>query len=433
MIAFINIATFTFMNEYAIKYVKARQILDSRGNPTIEVEVATQKAKGVAHSPSGASKGKEEAIEIRDGGKEFHGRGVKKAIRNIEKIIAPAIVGMDVREQEKIDEKIIAIDSTKNKSLLGGNACIAVSIACCKCASMAMRKEVYEYLGDGNYLLPIPFMNVINGGAHAGNDLAIQEHMIVPIKAKSFSHAIQMTCETYYTLKDIIEKKYGKSATNIGDEGGFAPPLSRTEEALEMIMKAIEENGYEKEIFLALDCAASSFYNGKYILHKEMDSETLMDYYIDLAKVFPIVSIEDAFHEEDWESFAKFTAKVGDKLQIIGDDLFVTNASRLRKGIKKKVCNALLLKPNQVGTLTEAIKVAKLCFENNYGVMVSHRSGDTCDDFIADLAVALKTGQIKAGAPARGERVAKYNRLLKIEEMIGNEYAGKKWKKWGYT
>jgi len=419
--------------EFRIEYVKARQVIDSRGNPTVEAEVATKKAKGVAIAPSGASKGKEEAVELRDGGKEFHGKSVRKAVENIEKIIAPAVKGMDIREQETIDKKIIAIDATRNKSLLGANACIAVSIAVCKCASFALEMQPYEYLNEKACLLPIPFMNVINGGVHAGNDLAIQEHMIAPVKAKSFSQALQMGCEVYHTLKKKIEEKYGKAAINVGDEGGFAPPLSRTEDALEIIMKAIEENGYEKEVMLALDCAASSFYSGeKYFLNKEMDAGELMDYYMGLAEMYPIISIEDAFHEEDWDAFAEITEKIGSKVQIVGDDLFVTNAKRLRKGIKRKACNALLLKPNQIGTLTETIEVAEICKKNGYGIMVSHRSGDTCDDFIADLVVALQTGQIKAGAPARGERVAKYNRLLRIEEKLEKpEYAGKKWNKWG--
>ncbi len=420
--------------QYKIEEVKARQVLDSRGNPTVEAEVKTKNAIGIAIAPSGASKGKEEALELRDGNKEFHGKGVMKAIKNIEKIIAPAIVGMDVREQEKIDKKMVEIDATKNKSLLGANACIAVSIAVCRCASMVLKKEPYEYLGESD-LLPIPFMNVINGGVHAGNDLAIQEHMIAPIKANSFAEALRKACETYYTLKELIKKKFGKNAINVGDEGGFAPPLSKTEDALEIIMEAIEENGYEKEIYLALDCAASSFYkNGYYDLHKKMDAGELMDYYIELAKTYPVISIEDAFHEEDWENFAELTKKIGGKVQIVGDDLFVTNPKRLRKGIKNNACNALLLKPNQIGTLSEAIEVANLCFKNGYAVMVSHRSGDTCDDFIADLCVALKAGQIKAGAPCRGERTAKYNRLLRIEEKIKKPlYAGKQWNKRGIS
>lgn len=422
--------------EFKIENIKARQILDSRGEPTIEVEVSTKKAKGKASAPSGASKGKYEALELRDKGKEFHGKGVMKAIENVKTIIEPALKGMDVRKQKEIDKKLIEIDGTKNKSILGANTCIAVSMACCKCASNSLNIPLYEYLNKDAKVIPIPFMNVINGGLHAGNDLAIQEHMLVPVKAKSFSHAIQIACETYYSLKQIILKKFGRNAINVGDEGGFAPPLSKSEDALELIMKAIEENGYENEIFLAIDAAASNFYeNGFYVLNEDerYEGNELIDYYIELAKKYPIISIEDAFHEEDWENFSQLTEKIGEKVQIVGDDLFVTNAKRLRKGIKNKACNALLLKPNQIGTLSEAMNVAKLCFENNYAVMVSHRSGETCDDFIADLSVALQCSQIKAGAPARGERIAKYNRLLSIEEEMEKPiYGGKKWRKWGY-
>ncbi|HEC77466.1 MAG TPA: phosphopyruvate hydratase [Thermoplasmatales archaeon] len=416
--------------KFKIDYISARQILDSRGNPTIEVEVRAGDSRGIASAPSGASKGKMEALELRDGGEEFHGKGVKKAIKNVERIIAPAIKGMDVREQEKIDKKMIEIDATKNKSVLGANACIAVSIAVCKCASCCLKKEVYEYLNEEARILPVPFMNVINGGVHAGNELAIQEHMIVPVGAKNFTHAIQMGSEIYHTLKEKIRDKFGKSAINVGDEGGFAPPLNKTEDALNIILDAIEENGYTKEVKIALDCAASSFYkNDRYFLNGEMTGRELLEYYIELVKSYPIISIEDAFHEEDWDAFIEITEKLGGKIQIVGDDIFVTNAKRLKKGIKSKACNALLLKPNQIGTLTEAIEVAKICYENKYDVMVSHRSGDTCDDFIADLAVALQTGQIKSGAPARGERISKYNRLLKIEDKLEKPlYAGKKMK-----
>jgi len=418
---------------FKIEDVLARQIFDSRGNPTIEVEVLTEDAKGIASVPSGASKGKEEAVELRDEGKEFHGKGVTRAVKNVEKIIKPALKGMDVREQEKIDKKMIEIDATKNKRILGGNVCIGVSIAACKCAAVSLEKEVYEYLNENSFLLPIPFMNVINGGMHAGNNLHIQEHMIAPVRAKNFHDAMRMGSEIYHTLKEKIVDKFGRTACNVGDEGGFAPPISRSEDALELIMDAIEENGYEKEVMLAIDSAASSFYkNGYYVMDKKMTSGDLLDYYMELARTYPIISIEDGFDEEDWDAFAEITKKVGEKIQILGDDIFVTNPRRLRKGIKEGVCNSLLLKPNQIGTLTEAMEVANICHDEKYGIMVSHRSGDTCDDFIADLAVAINAGQIKSGAPARGERVAKYNRLLKIEEMLEkSEYGGKRWNKWG--
>ena len=417
--------------EFKIEYVKARQILDSRGNPTIEVEVRTKNAVGIASAPSGKSRGKNEAVELR-GGESFHGKSVEPAVENVNKMISPALIGMDVREQEEIDKKMISIDGTKNKALLGANACIATSMAVSRCAANAVKKPLYLYLNEKAKLLPIPFMNVINGGVHAGNDLAIQEHLIAPVKAKSFRNAVEMACETYYSLKEIISSKYGKNAANVGDEGGFAPPLEDSFDALETMMKAIEENGYENKIMLAIDSAASNFYkNGYYFLNKKMDSGELVDYYIEMAKVYPIISIEDGFYEEDWDAFAELTKKIGDKVQILGDDIFVTNPKRLKEGIKRNACNSLLLKPNQIGTLTEAIEVAKICKENNYAIMISHRSGETCDDFIADLSVALETGQIKSGAPARGERVAKYNRLMKIEEEIEGEYGGKKWNKYG--
>ena len=418
--------------DFIIEDVKARQVLDSRGNPTIEVEVISGKARGVAMAPSGASKGREEAVELRDGGREFHGKGVMKAVNNVRKIIAPAIIGMDVREQEEIDRKMIEMDATPNKNVLGANACIATSIACCKCAAAASEKEVYEYLNGKANLIPIPFMNVINGGVHAGNELYIQEHLIAPVGAGNFAEAVRMGSEIYHTLRKKIEDKFGKTAINVGDEGGFAPPISDSY-ALDLIMEAIEENGYEEEVKLAIDAAATSFYReGYYVMEKKRSSGEMVDYYMEMAEKYPLISIEDGFHEEDWDAFAELTAKIGDNVQIIGDDIFVTNPKRLRRGIKGGVCNALLLKPNQIGTLSEAMEVAKICHENGYSIMVSHRSGDTCDDFIADLAVAINAGQIKSGAPCRGERVAKYNRLMKIEEMMEKpEYAGKKWNKWG--
>ncbi|HDN50395.1 MAG TPA: phosphopyruvate hydratase [Thermoplasmatales archaeon] len=418
---------------FRIEKIKARQVLDSRGNPTVEALVYAGNAMGRAVAPSGASKGKEEAVELRDGEGAYHGKSVHRAIENIATIIAPALVGMDVTEQETIDDKLIAMDGTKNKRVLGANACIAVSVATCKCAALCRGAEPYAYLNENATLLPIPFMNVINGGMHAGSDLAIQEHMIAPVGAESFEEAVQMCCEIYHTLKTNLAKTFGRKAINVGDEGGFAPPLSRTEDALEFIMKAIEEHGYEGKVKLALDAAASSFYeNGTYVMEKSMSGGELLDYYVSLCRKYPIVSLEDAFDEEDWDSFVAITEKIGNEVQIVGDDIFVTNAQRLRKGIKRGACNALLLKPNQIGTLSETIRVAHICNEHGYAVMVSHRSGDTCDDFIADLAVALETGQIKSGAPARGERVAKYNRLLAIEETLERpRYAGVQWHKRG--
>lgn len=417
--------------DYRIEKVTARQVLDSRGNPTIEATVSTKTKKGTATAPSGASTGTYEALELRDEKGPYHGKGIQCALDNVHTIIAPALRGMDVREQETIDRKLIVIDTTPNKKVLGGNTCIAVSLASFKCAAACKNKEPYANLCGTASILPIPFMNVINGGQHAGNNLAIQEHMIAPVGGQTLSHAVQICCEIYYTLKNMLAKEFGRTAINVGDEGGFAPPLARTEDALEIIMRAVEENGYESEVKLALDVAASSFYNdGVYTLGKHMTGDELIDYYIDLCRTYPIISIEDGFDEEDWLSFVSLTQKIGRNMQIVGDDLFVTNAKRLRKGIKQGACNALLLKPNQIGTLTEALEVARMSLENNYNVMVSHRSGDTCDSFIADLAVGLETGQIKSGAPARGERVGKYNRLLEIEQLLEKPiYAGKCWSK----
>ncbi len=406
------------MEKFVITKVKGRWVLDSRGNPTVEAEVFCDDVAGKAIVPSGASKGKREVLELRDGKRAFHGKGVEKAVSIVNKIIAPAIKGMDVREQKEIDNKLIELDGTERKEKLGGNALLAVSLACSRAAALCNNISLYEYLGDEK-ILPVPFMNVINGGEHAGNELAIQEHMICPTGALDFKEAVQMCSEVYHTLKEIIEKKYGKNGINVGDEGGFAPPMRKSEEALEVIIHAIEKCGHEKKMMIALDCAASSFFEkGNYKIKEGMTSDELLDFYSNVAKAYPIISIEDPFAEDDWHGFVEITKKMGGKVQIVGDDLFVTNMRRVREGMEKGACNALLLKPNQIGTLTESIKVAKFCQKNNYGIMVSHRSGDTCDSFIADLAVALGTGQIKAGAPCRAERTEKYNRLLRIEEKL---------------
>ena len=406
--------------EFKIEYVKARQILDSRGNPTIEVEVKTKNAIGIASAPSGKSRGKNEAVELR-GGKSFHGKSVEPAIENVNKIISHALIGMDVREQEEIDKKMIAIDGTKNKALLGANACIATSMAVSRCAANALKKPLYLYLNEKAKLLPIPFMNVINGGVHAGNELAIQEHLIAPVKAKSFRNAVEMACETYYSLKEIISSKYGKNATNVGDEGGFAPPLKDSFDALETMMKAVEENGYENEIMLAIDSAASNFYkNGHYFLNKKMDSGELIDYYVEMSKVYPIISIEDGFHEEDWEAFVKLTERIGGKVQIVGDDLYVTNINRLKRGVEMGATNSILIKLNQIGTVTETLETIEYAKTRGLTCIISHRSGETEDTFIADLAVGTNAGMIKTGSLSRSERIAKYNRLLRIEEELEN-------------
>ncbi|MEA2053995.1 MAG: phosphopyruvate hydratase [Candidatus Thermoplasmatota archaeon] len=409
------------MEKFAITDVKGRWVLDSRGNPTVEAEVFVGGISGKAVVPSGASKGKREAVELRDNKKAFHGKGVDKAVKNIRKIIAPAIKGMDVRNQIDIDKKMIEIDGTENKSTLGANAILAVSLACARAASTCLKKSLYEYLGNEN-TLPVPFMNVINGGKHAGNELAIQEHMIAPLGASSFGDAVRMCSEVYHTMKGLIKRKYGKNGINVGDEGGFAPPLKSSEEAFELILDAVEENGYGGKIKLAIDAAATSFYeNGFYSMQKKFSREELLDFYEEMVGKYPIVSIEDPFAEDDWEGFIEMTGKLGNRVQIVGDDIFVTNRRLLEKGIEEKACNALLLKPNQIGTLTECMEVARHCFKNSYAVMVSHRSGDTCDSFISDLAVALGTGQMKAGAPCRAERTEKYNRLMRIEDKLGNE------------
>lgn len=414
-------------NNYAISKIKAREILDSRGNPTVEVDVITEGGDmGRAAVPSGASTGRYEALELRDGGRRYHGKGVLKAVRNINEIIAPALKGLDVRSQEEIDKKMVELDGTFNKSKLGANAILAVSLAAARTAANALKTPLYMYLSRNRdeLLLPVPLMNIINGGKHAGNKLDIQEFMIIPHGGKTFKETLRIGVEIYHTLKRILEKKYGKNAINIGDEGGYAPPMEQTTEALETLIKSIEEAGYvpKKEVSLGLDAAASEFYDEvhkKYHLdQRSLTVDELIEYYTQLVETYPIASIEDPFQEEGFEIFAEFTKKLGNKLQIVGDDLFVTNRKRLEKGIQMGAANALLLKVNQIGTLTEALEAAKTAFQHNYAVIVSHRSGETEDPFIADLAVALCTGQIKAGAPARSDRTSKYNQLLRIEEEL---------------
>jgi len=408
------------MTDFSIADVAARWVLDSRGNPTIEASVTAGGCTGSAMVPSGASTGSREAVELRDNGSAFHGKGVSRAIANIADDIAPAVTGMDVREQEAIDQTMVELDGTDNKASLGANAILAVSLACARAAARCSDLPLYEYLG-GHRVMPVPYMNVINGGEHAGNDLAIQEHMVVPAGAKSFAGAVRMCSEVYHTLKALLIRRYGTPGVNVGDEGGFAPPLKSTEEALDLIVKAIEDNGYGGEMMLALDAAATSFYRrGRYELGRWLTREELLAYYEQLSETYPVMSIEDPFAEDDWEGFIAMTEAMGDRLQIVGDDLFVTNEMLLRQGIERRACNALLLKPNQIGTLSESLAVAAVCREHGYGVMVSHRSGDTCDAFIADLAVALGTGMIKSGAPCRGERTAKYNRLMAIEDELGD-------------
>lgn len=415
-----------------IKSVRAIQVLDSRGNPTIKCFVGTTKGTAAAMVPSGASTGTFEAIELRDDDRAYFGKSVKKAISNIEKIIAPKLNGMNPVEQEEIDSLMIELDGTENKAKLGANAILAVSLAVARAGALAEEKELFQYLGEkfGNnsFALPVPQLNIVNGGKHAGFEHDIQEHMIVPIKAKTFGEALRMSVETYMALKKKLKKKFGASAIALGDEGGFAPPISSTEERLEFMLEAVEEAGYEKEIELALDCAASEFLDGrKYWLgEKQYDSGELIDYYLGLAEQFPIYSIEDGLGEEDWQAWQELTKKAGKKIQIVGDDLLVTNPKRIEKAIELNACNALLLKVNQIGTLTESFKAARLAFKNNWNVIISHRSGETSDSFIADLVVGIGANQSKFGAPARSERTAKYNRLLEIEGLLGEKavYSG---------
>jgi enolase len=411
--------------------INSREVLDSRGNPTVETEVRTSNGVFSAIVPSGASTGIHEAVELRDGGKRYFGKGVKRAVNNVNKKIAPILIGKNPENQRQIDELMIGLDGTKNKSKLGANAILSVSMAVARAGAASKKETLYLHLaelaGVKKVVLPIPGLNVINGGEHAGNELAFQEFMLMPIKFSSFKESFRAGVETYHTLKELIKKKYGKVSINVGDEGGFAPNLKNAEQALELLTKAIAKAGYNGKIKIAMDVAASEFYNKKtkkYNLSFKSKKPTyktsaaLIKYYEKLIKKYPIISIEDPFDQDDWEAHVTFTKLVEKKIQIVGDDLLVTNVDRINTALSKKACNALLLKVNQIGTLSEAIDAALLAQKNNWSVMVSHRSGETTDAFIADLVVALGTGQIKSGAPARGERLAKYNRLLRIEEEI---------------
>ncbi|HGJ67132.1 TPA: phosphopyruvate hydratase [bacterium] len=402
----------------------ARQVLDSRGNPTIEVEAYFNNYVGRAIVPSGASTGKYEALELRDGKKDYFGKSVMKTLDNVNNIISRKLLGKEFLNQRAVDDLLIQIDGTPNKSRLGANAILGVSMAVCRLAAAVKQKPLYEYIGEisgverKNYRIPVPFANIINGGKHAGTSLKMQEFMIAAVNAKSFKDAARMTSETYHILKGLIEEKYGKSATNVGDEGGFAPQLTTPEQALDLITVAIKKSGYKRKLKIAMDCAASEFYDEKekkYVLEKSYTKDEMIDYYIRLLKKYDLYSIEDPFDQDDFEGFNKLTA-LAKKTPIIGDDLLVTNPERIKYAIDNKLCNALLLKVNQIGTVSEAINAAKLAYSAGWKVMVSHRSGETEDTFIADLAVGLGCGMIKLGAPCRGERVAKYNQLLRIEE-----------------
>ncbi len=411
-----------------IKDIRAREILDSRGQPTIEVRVVTKNFVGVASVPAGASTGSHEAKEVRDGGRRYNGLGVQKAIKNIHTIIAPLLKGIDCTCQREIDSLMIKKDGSKDKHKLGANAILAVSLACAKAAATSQDLQLYDYLRqlpqlancpnrqhENKLLLPRAYFNVINGGKHATSNLQIQECMIVPNLA-TFHENLRAASEIYHLLKTEIHRKYG--LTGVGDEGGFAPPLKKTDEALSLLKNVIVKAGYNGKVDLAIDCAASSFYKNKkyYFDGKIISADQLLDHYLKLIKKYHLISIEDPFAEEDFAHFAQLRSK--SKIQVVGDDLTVTNPERIKIAIEQKSCNCLLLKVNQIGTLTEALEAATLAFNAGWNVMVSHRSGETEDTFIADLAVALGCGQIKAGAPCRGERVAKYNRLLEIEGEI---------------
>ena len=414
-----------------IKSVHAREILDSRGNPTVEVEVELDdKTIGRAAVPSGASTGAFEAAELRDGGVRYLGKGVQTAVNNVNNKIAPVVIGLNAQAQRDLDAKMIELDGSKNKSNLGANAILGVSLATARAVALSKNQSLFKYLGGQEAkTLPVPMMNILNGGAHADTNVDIQEFMIAPIGAENFKESLRWGAEIYHSLKSVLKKK--GLATSIGDEGGFAPNLESNRAALDLILVAIESAGFKagSEIALAMDVAATEFFtDGKYKFEgKQLTSDQMIDYYSELVQSYPLVSIEDPLDEDDWSGWAKLTANLGEKIQIVGDDLFVTNPERLQRGIDSKAANALLVKVNQIGSLTETIDAVNLAHKNNYKSMMSHRSGETEDTTIADLAVALNCGQIKTGAPARSERVAKYNQLLRIEEELGSlaVYAGR--------
>ncbi|MAX68161.1 MAG: phosphopyruvate hydratase [Flavobacteriales bacterium] len=420
--------------------IHARQILDSRGNPTVEADVYTENGiMGRAAVPSGASTGKYEAVELRDGDKGIYlGKGVLKAIQNIKTDINEELNGVDVSDQSTIDQKMIDLDGTSNKANLGANAMLAVSLATAKAAALESEQSLFNYVGGVNAKeLPIPMMNILNGGSHADNSIDFQEFMVMPIGATSFSEGLKMGTEVFHHLKEEL-KSQGHS-TNVGDEGGFAPNLGSNEEAIEIVLKSIESAGYRagEDMYIAMDAAASEFYNAKenvYHFHQstgdKLTPSEMVDYWADWTKKYPILSIEDGLDEDDWDAWKNLTLKIGDKVQLVGDDLFVTNVERLKRGIENSTANSILIKVNQIGTLTETINAVKMAQKNSYTSVMSHRSGETEDTTIADLAVALNCGQIKTGSASRSDRMAKYNQLLRIEEMLGEEaiYTGKAFK-----
>lgn len=410
-----------------IKKIHAREVLDSRGNPTVEAVVFTDSFVASAIVPSGASTGVHEALELRDGDKKrFYGKGVLKAVNNINKIIVKKLIGEDCRKQRHIDNILIELDGTENKAHLGANAALAVSMAVCKAGAISSKLALYGHLSDiagsKKLSLPVPQFNIINSGKHVGVENDIQEHMIMPLNFKSLSEALRAGVEAYFSLKKILRKKYGEKETLLGDEGGFSPHILSIDKRLELMLEAIEEAGYSGKIKLALDSAASEFLNNNEykINSKKYSKHELIDFYKDLIKKFPIVSIEDGMAQDDWDGWALLNKEIGNKVQLVGDDLLVTNIKRIQMASNHKACNALLLKVNQIGTVTEAIDAANISLKNKWNVVVSHRSGETEDTFIADLAVGLGASQSKFGAPARSERTAKYNQLLRIEEELGS-------------
>lgn len=409
--------------------ILAREILDSRGNPTVEVEVLTENGyMGRAAVPSGASTGKYEAVELRDGNKKrYMGKGVLKAVTNVNEKIASRVIGLDVFDQKYIDQVMLDLDGTSNKKKIGANAILGVSLAVAKAAAMESNQSLYRYIGGVNACtMPVPMMNILNGGSHADNSIDFQEFMIVPVGGDTFSHALRMGVEVFHTLKKVLKAK--NYSTNVGDEGGFAPNIKSNKEAIEIVLKSIESAGYKpgEDIMIAMDAAASEFYNSKkkkYVFHKstgkELTSDEMVSYWTSWAKKYPIFSIEDGLDEDDWTGWGKLTKKIGDKVQLVGDDLFVTNTDRLQKGIDHKSANSILIKVNQIGSLTETIEAVQLATRHGFTSVMSHRSGETEDTTISDLAVALNTGQIKTGSASRSDRIAKYNQLIRIEEELG--------------
>ncbi len=412
-----------------IKKIKAREVLDSRGNPTVEVDVVTDNGLFRAMTPSGASAGQHEALELRDGDKSrYLGKGTLKAVENVNKIIAPKLIDLDPVAQETIDSVMLKLDGTENKDVLGANAILPVSMAVCKAGAASKGLSIFRYIGELYgiipHMLPVPMCNVINGGKHAGQENSIQEHMLMPTGAKSFYEGIRMVSESYHHLAKLLKDKFGATGVLIGDEGGFAPTqMTLIEDRFDIMLKAVENAGYEGLIKIALDPASSEFfYDGKYkIGKKSFNGAEMVDFYVDLCKRYPIISIEDGLAEDDWKSWVLITKKLGNKVQIVGDDLFVTNTKRIQKGIDLGAANSVLIKLNQIGSLTETLNAIKMAHDQGWTAVVSHRSGETEDSFIADFVVGTSAGQIKTGAPARSDRNAKYNQLLRIEEELGDE------------